>query len=42
MKLRFPLINKTNTSKEYDIYHYWYILDKGFNCMSVMDAIMYL
>ena len=23
-------INKTNTSKESDIYHYWYFLDKGF------------
>ena len=23
-------INKTNTSKESDIYHYWYFLDEGF------------
>ena len=23
-------INKTNTSKECDICHYWYFLDKGF------------
>ena len=23
-------INKTNASKEYDICHYWYLLDKGF------------
>ena len=23
-------INKTSASKECDIYHYWYILDKGF------------
>ena len=22
--------NKTNTSKEWDIYHCWYFLDKGF------------
>ena len=22
-------INKTNASKEYDICHYWYFLDKG-------------
>ena len=24
-------INKTNTSKECDICHYWYFLDKNFN-----------
>ena len=24
-------INKTNASKECDIFHYWYILDKNFN-----------
>ena len=24
-------INKTNESKEFDICHYWYSLDKGFN-----------
>ena len=42
MKLRFTVINKTDPSKEYDICHYWYILDKDFNRMSVMDAIMYL
>ena len=24
-------INKTNTSKECDICHYWYFLDKSFN-----------
>ena len=23
-------VNKTNESKEYDICHYWYFLDKGF------------
>ena len=23
-------INKINTSKEYDICHYWYFLDKNF------------
>ena len=23
-------VNKTNASKECDIYHYWYFLDKGF------------
>ena len=22
-------VNKTNASKEYDICHYWYFLDKG-------------
>ena len=25
-------INKTNASKECDICHYWYFLDKSFNC----------
>ena len=24
-------INKTNTSKECDVSHYWYFLDKNFN-----------
>ena len=24
-------VNKTNVSKECDIYHYWYFLDKSFN-----------
>ena len=24
-------INKTNASKKYDIWHYWYFLDKNFN-----------
>ena len=24
-------INKTNKSKEFDICHYWYFLDKNFN-----------
>ena len=24
-------INKTNASKECDIWHYWYFLDKNFN-----------
>ena len=24
-------VNETNASKEYDICHYWYVLDKGFN-----------
>ena len=24
------IINKTSESKEYDICHYWYFLDKGF------------
>ena len=23
-------VNKTNASKECDIFHYWYFLDKGF------------
>ena len=23
-------VNKTSESKEYDICHYWYFLDKGF------------
>ena len=25
-------INKTNASKEYDIFHYWDFLDKTFKC----------
>ena len=25
-------INKTGASKEGDIYHYWYFLNKNFNC----------
>ena len=24
-------VNETNASKEYDICHYWYVLDKSFN-----------
>ena len=27
-------INKTNESKECDIFHYWYFLDKGFRFQS--------
>ena len=41
-------INKTNTSKEWDICHYWYFLDKGFkyepylcnNCHDLMQKAM--
>ena len=29
-------INKTNASKECDICHYWYFLDKKFNCESYL------
>ena len=25
-------VNETNASREYDICHYWYFLDKGFKC----------
>ena len=27
-------VNKTSTSKEFDIYHYWYFLNKGFKFQS--------
>ena len=27
-------VNKTSTSKECDIYHYWYFLNKGFKFQS--------
>ena len=27
-------INKSNASKEFDISHYWYFLDKGFKCVT--------
>ena len=27
-------INKTNASKECNIYHYWFFLDKKFKCES--------
>ena len=35
-------VNKTNASKECDICHYWYFLNKGlsFNQMSAVDAKM--
>ena len=29
-------INKTNVSKEFDICHYWYFLDKSFNYQSYL------
>ena len=29
-------INKTNASKECDICHYWYLLDKNFNCQTYL------
>ena len=25
-------VNETNASREYDICHYWYFLNKGFKC----------
>ena len=25
-------INQTSASKQYNFWHYWYFLDKGFNC----------
>ena len=39
-------VNKTNESKECDIYHYWHFLDKGFNfqsdvCNRCHDVLMY-
>ena len=36
-------VNKTSTSKEYDICHYWYFKIKGlnFNQMSAMGVLMY-
>ena len=36
-------INKTNTSKECAICHYWYVLDKGFKFsqISAMGVMMY-
>ena len=38
-------INKTSASKEYDIFHYWYFLDKGFKfqqcaCNGCNDVLM--
>ena len=37
------VVNKTNESKEGDICHYLYCLDKGlsFNCMFAMVAMIY-
>ena len=43
-------INKTSTSKECDICHYWYFLDKNFNyepylcngCHDLMMLLLYL
>ena len=29
-------VNKTKASKEYNIYHYWYFLDKGFKFQSYL------
>ena len=34
-------VNNTNESKECDICHYWYFLDKRFNRMSAMVVMMY-
>ena len=36
-------INKTSLSKEYDICHYWYFLNKGFKFQAyyVIDAMIY-
>ena len=31
--------NKTNESKECDIYHYWYFLGEGFNFQWFFDLI---
>ena len=38
-------LNKTSRSKEYDIYHYWYFLNKGFKfqryvCNRCHDLLM--
>ena len=38
-------INKTSVSKECDIFHYWYFLDKGFKfqrymCIRCHDVLM--
>ena len=38
-------INKTSASKEYDIFQYWYFLDKGFKfqphfCNGCHDVLM--
>ena len=38
-------LNKTSKSKEYDIYHYWYFLNKGFKfqryvCNRCHDLLM--
>ena len=32
-------INKTNASKECDIYHYWYCLDKNFSYESYLCTV---
>ena len=36
-------VNKTSESKERDVCHYWYFLNKGFNFnhMSVIDIMIY-
>ena len=39
-------VNKTNASKECDICHYWYFLNKGFRfqpnvCSRCQDAMIY-
>ena len=34
-------VNKTSASKECDICHYWYFLNKDFNQMSAIDAMIY-
>ena len=34
-------VNKTSESKDCDICHYWYFLDKGFNQMFAIGVMMY-
>ena len=34
-------LDKTSASKEYDICHYWYFSNKGFNHMFVINVMMY-
>ena len=34
-------VNKTSESKQCDVCHYWYFLDKGFKRMSAVGVMMY-
>ena len=34
------LVNKSHKSKECDIYHYWYFLDKNINPISAMVVMI--